>query len=121
MHDPAYTPLTPPAFLGRSAAVFADKVAVVSPGRRLTYRELADEAMRVAQGLRACGVRPGDRVAYLAPNLPELVRGRAAEDLHRKGAEVRAAREGVGRPRPAHLRLVRWPLPHRSSRGHRCS
>src|SRR6266498_3617756 len=81
MPDPAYTPLTPLAFLGRSAAVFPDKVAVVSPARRLTYRELADEAMRVAQGLRACGVRPGDRVAYLSPNLPELLIGHFAVPL----------------------------------------
>jgi long-chain acyl-CoA synthetase len=41
--------------------------------RGLTYRELADLALRTAAGLRAHGLRPGDRVAILLPNLPELV------------------------------------------------
>jgi fatty-acyl-CoA synthase len=81
MPDVAYTPLTPVAFLHRSAAVFPDKVAVISGQRRLTYAEFADEAMRVARGLRACGVRPGDRVAYLSPNLPELLVGHFAVPL----------------------------------------
>ncbi|QEC48151.1 long-chain fatty acid--CoA ligase [Baekduia soli] len=37
-------------------------------GRRLSYRELWDGAARVAGGLRAGGVRPGDRVALQLPN-----------------------------------------------------
>ena len=41
--------------------------------RRLTYSELAAEAQRVARALRASGVGPGDRVAYLMPNLPEML------------------------------------------------
>ncbi|HTI34903.1 MAG TPA: AMP-binding protein [Miltoncostaea sp.] len=60
--------LTPLAFLERSADVFAGRVAVVDGDRRMTYRELADEVTRVANALRASGIGPGDRVAYLAPN-----------------------------------------------------
>ena len=41
--------------------------------RRLTYAEFAAEAVRVAAALRANGVEPGDRVAYLMPNLPEML------------------------------------------------
>ena len=41
--------------------------------RRLTYCELAAGAQRVARALRASGVGPGDRVAYLMPNLPEML------------------------------------------------
>jgi acyl-CoA synthetase (AMP-forming)/AMP-acid ligase II len=37
-------------------------------GPRLTYRELWDRATRVAGGLRAAGVRPGDRVALRLGN-----------------------------------------------------
>ena len=62
------TPLTPLAFLERSAVVFADRVAVVDGDRRLTYGELAAEVTRAAQRAaapRGCG--PGDRVAYLVP------------------------------------------------------
>ncbi len=41
--------------------------------RRLTHRELYEQVSRVAQGLRASGVKPGDRVAAYLPNLPEAI------------------------------------------------
>ena len=41
--------------------------------RRLTYAEFAAEAAQVARALRASGVEPGDRVAYLMPNVPEML------------------------------------------------
>jgi fatty-acyl-CoA synthase len=66
-------PLTPLSFLERSARVWPGKVAVIYGSRRLTYAELAAEAARVAGALRASGVEPGDRVAYLMPNLPEML------------------------------------------------
>jgi len=67
------TALTPLSFLERSARVFPDKTAVVYGKARLTYRELGEEATRVAHALRASGIQPGDRVAYLMPNLPEML------------------------------------------------
>jgi fatty-acyl-CoA synthase len=67
------TPLTPLAFLGRSAEVFPDREAVVYGERRMTYTQFAAEVTRVAHALRACGVNPGDRVAYLMPNIPEML------------------------------------------------
>ena len=73
MDSVSYTALSPLSFLVRSARVWPGKVAVVYGARRLTYRELAAEAQRVARALRASGVRPGDRVAYLMPNLPEML------------------------------------------------
>ncbi len=41
--------------------------------RSLTFRALSAEAARIAGGLRAAGVRPGDRVAGYLPNIPETV------------------------------------------------
>ena len=73
MSSVSYTALSPLSFLERSARVWPDKVAVIYGGRRLTYSELAAEAQRVARALRASGVEPGDRVAYLMPNLPEML------------------------------------------------
>jgi len=67
------TGLTPLSFLERSAAVFPDKTAVVYGRSELTYRELSDAVQQRARALRAAGVRPGDRVAYLMPNIPELL------------------------------------------------
>ncbi|RZQ62651.1 acyl--CoA ligase family protein [Amycolatopsis suaedae] len=71
--DTWFTPLTPLSFLERSAEVFADKEAIVYGERRVTYREFAAEATRLAHALRASGVAPGDRVAYLLPNIPEML------------------------------------------------
>jgi fatty-acyl-CoA synthase len=73
MIEPAYTALTPLSFLGRSAEVFADKTAIVYGDRRVSYRELGALASRLARALQASGVQPGDRVAYLLPNIPEML------------------------------------------------
>ena len=67
------TPLTPLAFLRRSAEVYPDKTAIVYGERRHTYAEFAAEATRIAHALRGSGVAPGDRVAYLLPNVPEML------------------------------------------------
>ena len=46
-----------------------DREAVVEVGGpRLSYRELWDRSARVAGGLRAAGIEPGDRVANRLPN-----------------------------------------------------
>src|SRR5690349_12423053 len=42
-------------------------------GNRWTFRELNDEARLIARGLVAIGVRPGDRVAVWATNVPEWI------------------------------------------------
>ncbi|MFF9345852.1 long-chain fatty acid--CoA ligase [Streptomyces sp. NPDC014734] len=59
--------------LGESARTHPDRVAVVDPGTRLTYRELWARALRCAGALRASGVRPGDRVAVLLPNMTDFL------------------------------------------------
>jgi fatty-acyl-CoA synthase len=43
--------------------------ALIERGRALSFRELAEESRRVAQGLRALGVQPGDCVALWLPNV----------------------------------------------------
>jgi len=55
-----------------------DKEALISyredGGRQvLTYAELRSETARVADGLRQAGIKEGDRVAALMPNIPETV------------------------------------------------
>ena len=55
-----------------SAARDADAPAVRLGERTLTYGELADGAARVATLLGEHGVRPGDRVGVMLPNVPEF-------------------------------------------------
>ena len=74
-------PLTPLSFLGRSAAVFPEKTAIVDGNRRISYREFAVEATRLARALGVAGVEPGDRVAYLCPNTPEMLMAHFAVPL----------------------------------------
>jgi fatty-acyl-CoA synthase len=73
--------LTPIAFLERSAGVFADKTAVIHQDRRYTYGEFRHRVHRVAGALRRAGIRPGDRVAYLAPNIPAMLEAHFAAPL----------------------------------------
>ena len=70
---PNFQPLSPLRFLERSAAVFPSKPAIVCGERRLSYRDFADAVTRVARGLQASGIAAGDRVAYLCPNVAELL------------------------------------------------
>jgi fatty-acyl-CoA synthase len=68
-----FSPLTPTAFLERSAVVFADRTAVVDGDRRFTYAEFADRSRRLTGVLAGLGVAPGDRVAALCANSAEML------------------------------------------------
>jgi acyl-CoA synthetase (AMP-forming)/AMP-acid ligase II len=57
-----------PAMAGATADRVGDGVAIVDGDRRLTYRELVEEARTFGAALVASGVSPGDRVAIWAPN-----------------------------------------------------
>jgi 2-furoate---CoA ligase len=50
-----------------------DAEALVGDGRRLTYAELRERAVRIAAGLEDRGVHPGDRVACVLRNEAETV------------------------------------------------
>jgi len=67
------TELTPLLFLERAARVYAGRAAVVYGERRFTYEELGRRVRRLAAALRRAGLERGDRVAFLAPNVPALL------------------------------------------------
>jgi len=52
----------------RSCAQHGPRVAVRHGDQTRTYTQLWDRSVRLVNGLRALGLRPGDRVATLAPN-----------------------------------------------------
>jgi 2-aminobenzoate-CoA ligase len=55
-------------------------------GRAFTFAQLADFSDRMASALVAIGVRPGDRVAFRSPNVPEVLI--AASAAWKAGAAV---------------------------------
>lgn len=61
-------------FVLHRAAVLADKPAIVcaATGRALTYGELARSIRQVAAGLHAKGIRKGDVVGLVSPNIPDF-------------------------------------------------
>jgi fatty-acyl-CoA synthase len=65
-----HVPLTPLSFLRRAAEVFPGHLAVVYGSHRKTYAQYHERVSRLASGLVGLGVKSGDVVATLLPNLP---------------------------------------------------
>ena len=68
-----FDPITMPAVLTRTAERFPDRDALIFMGTRITYRELEGLVNRFARALTALGVKRGDKVAMILPNVPQLV------------------------------------------------
>ncbi|MDR7191391.1 (2,3-dihydroxybenzoyl)adenylate synthase [Luteimonas terrae] len=62
-----------PGFLRERATRFADAIAVVGGDTRWSYAQLWAEAERIAAGLLAQGLAPGDRVVVQLGNIPEFI------------------------------------------------
>ena len=61
-------PLTPLEFMRRTRKLYADREGVVDGAERWTYGQFFDRCDRWSAALQRLGVKPGDRVAYIAPN-----------------------------------------------------
>ncbi|HHY72778.1 MAG TPA: AMP-binding protein [Bacillus bacterium] len=61
------------AFLEEAAYVSPEKNAIHFLGKELTYKELYDASLKVANYLRSLGVEKGERVAIMLPNCPQAV------------------------------------------------
>jgi long-chain acyl-CoA synthetase len=66
-----YQKVTIPEALTRSAAKFPHKVALNFMGKKITFLEFDGLVNRFARALVALGVKEGDRVALLLPNIPQ--------------------------------------------------
>ncbi|WP_433567208.1 class I adenylate-forming enzyme family protein [Nocardia sp. CA-151230] len=69
---PVWEPRPLGEWLLRCADEFGDRPLVITDTRTLTYRETAELATRLADGLVTLGVRPGDHVGVLMANFPEF-------------------------------------------------
>jgi fatty-acyl-CoA synthase len=70
---PRWEPRTLDQMLDSAAAEFPERPYVITDHRSWTYREIRDWSIRIARGLAAQGVRPGDHVAMVLANYPEFV------------------------------------------------
>ncbi|MGR3503814.1 AMP-binding protein [Pseudaestuariivita sp.] len=68
-----YVPLTPLSHLQRAARVFPDRLAVVYGTHRTSYADYHARVSRLASGLAGLGVKPGEVVATVLPNVPAQV------------------------------------------------
>ncbi len=71
--SPNRDPQSPIALLERTLRVFPNKTAVIYGDQRWSYADFGREVGRMAGALQRAGVEPGDRVAVLAPNVPEML------------------------------------------------
>jgi fatty-acyl-CoA synthase len=73
LHTASHDALSPLRLLERTLRVFPEKEAVSYGTLRWTYRRFGEEVARLAGALERAGIGPDDRVAFLAPNVPELL------------------------------------------------
>jgi carnitine-CoA ligase len=64
---------TIPEMLRRQAERYGDRPLFVCNGEQWTYRDTLDNAARYAGLLLASGIEPGDRIALICGNRPELL------------------------------------------------
>ena len=65
-----FAPLTPLSFLRRAVRIWPEHPAVVYGPTRHSYAEYTERVTRLASALVKIGIRPGDVVATILPNLP---------------------------------------------------
>lgn len=60
-------------FLQKSYSKKPEQMSMRFLGKSITYKELYESAVACANALRECGVKKGDRVSIMLPNIPQAV------------------------------------------------
>jgi len=68
-----YEDISMPDILARTSKRFPERDALIFMGKKITYSELDQLVNKFANSLIAIGVKPGDRVSLLLPNIPQIV------------------------------------------------
>jgi len=71
--DVTFPPISMVALFEESAKAHPERPLLDFLGRKYSYGETRDGANRVAQGLKALGYGPGDRIGLFLPNVPHYV------------------------------------------------
>ena len=67
-----HVPLSPVSFLKRASAVYCDHPAWTYGDEQCTWRDMALRCRSVAGALVTRGIKPGDTVSVISPNIPQL-------------------------------------------------
>src|SRR5919201_5720316 len=102
-----HVPLTPLSFLARAATVYPRKTAVIHGDRRFTYAEFAARCRRLASALARRGIKRGDTVAIMAPNVPAMLEAHYGVPM--TGAVLNALNYRL------HARTIAFILQHREA------
>ena len=70
--------LHPGLFLERTARVYPDKPAVIYGSKTYSYAEFEHRVEMLAKSFVNAGIQRGDRIAYMLPNIPQLLEGHYA-------------------------------------------
>jgi fatty-acyl-CoA synthase len=68
-----FTPLTPVSFLAKAAYVYPDRLAIVHGEVRRTWAETYARSRKLASALQKHGVKRGETVAAMLPNVPAMI------------------------------------------------
>ena len=68
-----FEPLSPVSFLRRAAQIVPEHTAIIDGTRKFSYAQFWQRSCQLASALRGRGIGPGDCVAILAGNTPEML------------------------------------------------
>ncbi len=68
-----FSALTPLSFLYRTASIFPNRLAWVYGRRKGNYNELYLRSKNIAEAIKNLGVRKGEVVSVMLPNVPEMI------------------------------------------------
>ncbi len=68
-----FQPLTPLSFLARAAEIYPVQTAIIHGKRSWNYRQFFARTRQMASALRRRGIKRGDTVAVVLPNVPAML------------------------------------------------
>ena len=69
-NDANYVALSPLSFLNRSASTFTNRTSMIYGNQKFTWHETKERCLRLASALKKRGIKKGDTISILAPNVP---------------------------------------------------
>jgi long-chain acyl-CoA synthetase len=72
-HEINFEGRTLQSYLKQAAEEFPTKTAISFLGKKLTFEEVYDQSLKLANYLKGLGIEKGDRVSIMLPNCPQAV------------------------------------------------